>query len=141
MRPVHRQILALLLLAAIPALGAALVHPKRPQWDRQVLAEGEVDLRAAGEWKLKVLWVDARPREQFEAGHIPGALLLNSFEWEHLLDPFLDEWSRERVVIVYCDSVECDLSRQVAEKLRKEVQIPEVYVLKGGWKTWRESQK
>jgi rhodanese-related sulfurtransferase len=133
--------LALLLLAALSAVGAALIHPKKPQWNRSSLAEGEVDLKTANEWAKKVLWVDARPRDQFDAGHIPGALLLNSFEWEPLLDPFLDEWNRDRIVVVYCGSADCELSRQVAEKLRKEVQISKVYVLKGGWQAWRESQK
>jgi rhodanese-related sulfurtransferase len=131
-------------MAAVLGLVSALVNPKRPQWNRAALAKGEVELETVRLWlerKEKVLWVDARPREKFEAGHIPGALLLNPYEWDKLLDPFLDEWDRERPVVVYCDRVGCDLSRQVAERLRKQAQIPRVYVLKGGWRAWRESQR
>jgi len=135
---VIRQIMVLILLALLPAALAAWVHPKRPEWHR---SGEEVDLGTALQWREKVLWVDARPREQFDAGHIPNALLLNSYEWEELLDPFLDQWKSGQTVVVYCSSADCDLSKEIAQRLRKEVQIPNVYVLKGGWRAWLESQK
>lgn len=136
-----RMIITLLLLAALPAAVAAIIHPKRPKWERTLLSESEINLKTALDWNEKVLWVDARPREEFESGHIPGALLLNSYEWEQLLDPFLDAWNSNQKVVVYCRGEGCDLSTEVAQRLRKEVQIPNVYVLKGGWQAWHESQK
>ena len=130
--------MVLVLLALVPAALAAWVHPKRPDWHR---AEEGIDLTTALQWHEKVLWVDARPQDQYNAGHIPGALLLNSYEWEELLDPFLDQWKPGRTVVVYCSSADCDLSKEVAQRLRKEVQIPNVYVLKGGWQAWLDSKK
>jgi len=134
-----RQMISLALLAVFPASVAAFIHPKRPEWHRP--AGDEVELSTARQWQEKVLWVDARPREQFDADHIPGALLLNSYEWEELLDPFLDHWKAGLTVIVYCGGENCDLSKEVAKRLREEVQIPDVHVLKGGWQAWRASQK
>jgi len=133
-----RQMVLLMLLAAVPASLAALWHPKRPQWHRAQPNGEEMDLSTALNLREQVVWVDARARSQFDEGHIPGALLLNSEEWEELLDPFLDHWKTGQTVVVYCSSSECERSKEVAERLHKEVQIPKVYVLKGGWKAWTQ---
>lgn len=135
-----RQVIAILLVALVPAVCAGFFHPKRPDWSKPA-AKNEIDLPTVLRWGPKVLWVDARPRAEFETGHIPGAVLLNEDEWERLLDGFLDAWKRDSRVVVYCSSVSCDASRGVAERLRSEARIDNVYVLKGGWETWRAAQK
>jgi len=138
MARLFRQMLFLVLFAAVPASLAAILHPKRPQWHRAQPTGEEIDLRTAQNLSEQILWVDARPRTDFEQAHIPGALLLNSEEWEGLLDPFLDQWKPGQTVVVYCSSSECERSKEVAERLHTEVQIPKVYVLKGGWKAWTQ---
>jgi len=44
-------------------------------------------------------------------------------------------------VVVYCNSQRCDASREVAVRLRHELQIDNVFVLQGGWNAWLEAQK
>jgi rhodanese-related sulfurtransferase len=127
-------------LALIPGLGSALFHPKRPAWTRE-MADDEIDLAAAMQWKERALWIDARSSEHYEQGHVPGALLLNMQEWDQQLDAVLDRWEPGRPVIVYCGSAACDASREVAAHLRNDVQFDHVYVLKGGWEAWKAAQK
>jgi rhodanese-related sulfurtransferase len=127
-------------LALVPALGSAFFHPKKPSWIRP--ASTEIDLKTAARWGKNTLWVDARPRAEFERGHIPGAVLLNEEEWERQIDAFLDAWRHDLKVVVYCSSASCDASHEVASRLKTEApQIMNVFVLKGGWETWRTSQK
>ena len=135
-----RKAALILLIALVPAVAAGLLHPNRPAWTRPG-AKNEIDLPTALQWGSRLLWVDARPRAEFEAGHIPGAVLLNEDEWERQLDGFLDAWKRDSVVVVYCSTVSCDASRGVAARLKSEARIDDVYVLKGGWETWQVASK
>lgn len=83
-----------------------------------------------------MLWVDARSAAEYEAEHVPGALSLNMEEWDRLFPEFLDQWSPEKKIVVYCGAASCGLSQEVADRLRKS-NIPTVYVLKGGWEAWK----
>jgi rhodanese-related sulfurtransferase len=67
---------------------------------------------------------------------VPGAISLNLENWDQLFPRFLDAWTRENKVVVYCSAATCELSREVAERLRKSG-ISSVYVLKGGWEAWK----
>ena len=87
-------------------------------------------------WGGNVLWLDARSAEEYEAEHVPGALLLNLENWDHLFPKFLDQWAPGEKVVVYCSAATCELSREVAERLRKNG-ISMVFVLKGGWEAWK----
>lgn len=131
-----RQLAALLLLAALPALVWAGVH-RHPPAAVETIADGEITVSAALALGENVLWVDARTRGQFERGHIPGALLLNEDDWDELSGPFLDAWETGQVVIVYCDGGGCDASHAVAKRLKEDFQIDnDIKVLKGGWDAW-----
>ena len=134
-RPV-RQALLILLAALIPAGLTATLHPRRPPWSQETLAPGEERLPTVLTWGEKVLWVDARSVDEYQAEHVPGAILLNLESWDDLLPKFLDDWSPEKKVVVYCSAASCELSREVAERLRKSG-ISSVFVLKGGWEAWK----
>ena len=82
------------------------------------------------------MWVDARSADDYEAEHVPGALLLNLESWDELFPKFLDQWTPEKKVVVYCSAATCELSREVAERLRTNG-ISSVFVLKGGWEAWK----
>jgi rhodanese-related sulfurtransferase len=128
-----RQLAALLALALAPALVSGLVQLKLI--DREPLQD-EVAANVAQSWGVKVQWVDARPRAKFEQGHIPGAVLLNEDEWDRLVPAFLDAWEPEKVVVVYCEGGSCDASHSVARRLREDLKLENVHVLKGGWAAW-----
>jgi rhodanese-related sulfurtransferase len=136
-----RQILLLLVLAAIPATGAALFHPRRPSWKAATLASDEILLQTALNENDRVLWLDARQAADFQKDHIPGAMLLNEDDWDDLLPPVLRVWRRGMILVVYCNSQRCQSSGEVAKRLREEAGLPDVYVLKGGWDSWLTSKK
>ncbi len=129
-----RQTILLLVLALLPAVVSGVVQLR---WNNaEELAPGEVRAATVHEWGEKVQWVDARPRDKFEAGHINGALLLNEDEWSKLVPAFLDAWDPDRPVVVYCDGGSCEASHAVAQRLREELKIGDVHVLKGGLTAW-----
>ena len=88
-----------------------------------------------------VIWVDARPDVDFARDHVPGAISLNEDRWNELLPQLLGAWSPEKKVVVYCSAQSCDLAREVAERLRKEAQLPDVFVLEGGWEGWLKKNR
>lgn len=130
-----RQFALVLALAFVPALvsGAWQLAWKK----EEPLAAGEVRLATAREWGERVQWVDARSRAKFERTRIPGALLLNEDEWDKLIGPFLDAWDPEKTLVVYCDGGSCEASRRVAGRIRNDLLIGGVLVLKGGYAEWR----
>jgi len=129
-----RQLAVVLGLAAVPALVSAAWQI---QWNAETPASrGEVTMAIVHNWGDHVLWVDARSRAKYEKGHIPGAILLNEDEWNKLTPAFLDAWDPDVPVIVYCDGGSCDASHAVADRLRSELKIEKVHVLKGGWSAW-----
>lgn len=88
-----------------------------------------------------VVWVDARPRADWEKTGVPGSILWN-------LDPSEDMQAFEAEaamkiatnprVIVYCGDENCGVSRQVAERIRALDLGAEVSVLRGGWRALSE---
>jgi rhodanese-related sulfurtransferase len=132
MRLALRQVIALLLLALLPAIATGLWHPRRPAWQSD-----EVTLSAASAWGADILWIDARPDADFARAHIPGAVSLNEDHWDDLLPAVLDHWdSTSKKIVVYCSSLSCQASHDVARRLREEANIPNVFVLQGGWEAW-----
>jgi rhodanese-related sulfurtransferase len=119
----------------IPAIAAGAFHPKAPPWEDRV-GPGEVSLNQALEWGKDVLWLDARPRQAYQREHVPGALSLNLENWDEAVPQVLQAWSPGRPIVVYCDSGGCHASKEVAEKLRTEMQLGNVFVLHGGWGAW-----
>jgi rhodanese-related sulfurtransferase len=105
------------------------------------LTETEVTLQQAKGWGDATLWIDARPDDQYEKQHVPGAISLNEDRWNELLPQTLTAWSPEKHLVVYCSSQSCALSRIVARRLREEAKLENVYVLHGGWEAWLEAQK
>ena len=136
-----RQALILLGLAFFPAIGQALFLHEKVSWSERAIAKYDVELPQARSWGDTVLWVDARPDMQFEAGHIPNAVQLNEDRWDELLPQFLSVWAPDKRVVVYCSSASCAASHHIAARLRANAGLPNVYVLKGGWETWQAANR
>lgn len=138
MKALLRQSVALLALALLPAAVQALYLRDKIPWQSRVAESDLVSVEAARAWGANVLWVDARPDEEFERDHIPGAVLLNEDRWNELLSQFLaTQWSPEKKIVVYCSAASCNLAEDVARRLREEAKLPnEIRVLKGGWEAW-----
>ena len=139
-RRLLRQTALLLAIAAVPAAisGVIQLEWRNGGVANEELLPGEIRAGTARIWGEKVLWVDARSRKRYELEHIPGAILLNEDEWERCVPEFLDAWSPDKTIVVYCDGGRCEASHAVAARLREELQLESVYVLKGGWDAWRK---
>ena len=139
-RGLVREILLLLCLALLPTLGQAVYFRDRISW-RQPAKQAEITVSQARSLTGGVMWLDARPDEEFAAGHIPGAKLLNAEHWDGLLPEVLNAWTPGQKLIVYCSRQNCDASHEVARRLREEANLKNVFVLEGGWEAWQESAK
>jgi rhodanese-related sulfurtransferase len=128
----------LILLGALLLGGVtAAVHPKRPSFSGPPDDPNEITLAQTSAASAKILWVDARSESEFAAGHIPGALSLNFDNWPDAFPKFLDHYNPSQRVIVYCSASSCQLSREIAEKLRASG-VTAAGFLKGGWEAWQK---
>lgn len=135
------QAVALLLLALLPAFGESIFFHQKISWRSAIPASEMVTLAQARAWGDTAIWVDARPDEEFARDHVPGAISLNEDHWNSSLPQFLAAWSPEKKVVVYCSSLSCNASREVARRLRKEAQLQNVFVLEGGWEAWLKNRR
>jgi rhodanese-related sulfurtransferase len=131
-----RQVLILAALALAPGVGGAVYFRHKISWRSAILPSELATVDQARAWGGDVIWVDARPEDEFASDHVPGAISLNEDRWNELLPEFLAAWSPGKKVVVYCSSLSCNASREVARRLRKEAQLPDVFVLEGGWEGW-----
>lgn len=138
----RRSFLTVLVLLFLPipiAILNAWFNSNTPAWSPMQLAEGEISLEYLLEWEGDYILVDARSPEAYEAAHIPDAVNLYAGEFEDQILGFLDVWSPESKVVVYCDSRQCDASAEIAARLKEDFQMEHVFVLKGGWESWTKA--
>lgn len=89
------------------------------------------------EWEGSV-FIDARPRSQYEDGHISGAL---SLPWQDAINAFTDlavKLEEKNTLVTYCDGEDCALSHDLAIFL-KEMGFSDVRMLVNGWTVWRDA--
>ena len=136
-----RPALLLVALAFVPAIGQAIYYRDKVSWQSRDRASDTVDVDLARSWGANAIWLDARPDNEFERGHVPGAIPLNEDRWNELLPPFLAQWSPEKKIVVYCSTKSCNLASDVARRLREEAQLQNVFVLQGGWEEWLRTKR
>ena len=136
-----RQVLILAALALAPGVGGAVYFRHKISWRSAILPSELATVDQAHAWGGNVIWVDARPDDEFASDHVPGAISLNEDRWNELLPEFLAAWSPGKKIVVYCSSLSCNASREVARRLRKEAQLPDVFVLEGGWEAWLKKNR
>jgi len=137
-----KSILTFILLLALPVIPAALnawLNPNVPPWNPMQLAGGEVALADLLEWADDYILIDARSPESYQVEHMPDAINLYAGEFNTQIMNLLDVWSPERSIVIYCDSRQCGASEELAQRLRQDFQMENVFVLKGGWESYRTS--
>jgi rhodanese-related sulfurtransferase len=97
-----------------------------------------INLEQAKElYEQNELFIDAREKEEFEAGHIRGAV---NIPFDNI-DNYIEEINRipkNEIVITYCSGTDCDLSILLGNKL-SEMGYKNVYIFFGGWMKWLNS--
>lgn len=140
-----RQATVILALAATAAWATHAWHPRAPALYlvQEPLRNDEVSMQVIQErWQGDVLWIDARIQEQYDAEHVPGAVLLNEQHFDEQLFGLLDTLqTNKKPIILYCNAAKCDASRKILEHLKQMLPIENAFVLKGGWNAWQEAAK
>ncbi len=85
-----------------------------------------------------VLFLDTRPYEGYEAGHIPGARSVPEDRIDEGVAGFTGMLEHGRKLVTYCQGLECDEAHLLARALR-EAGFKEVYVFAGGLREWEKA--
>lgn len=157
MIPILKQALLLLVLAISIALvvnqfspvGIALIG----QWDQD---KGVISAHAKDEIhdsrlvidnikiaKLsydggKTLFVDARSNDDYNEGHIKGAITLPVGEFDERVGNLLDDYSPDQSIITYCSGRTCEDSHRLAQMLI-DLGYENVSIMIDGFPGWKEN--
>jgi len=111
-------------------------------WAPQVQSTG--DLIAIDQAKKlflshQAVFVDARPRNLYEQGHIQGAFSLPVEAFDQYFFEFLKSTPAKTRIITYCDGEACTLSHELIKMLRDQG-YTDLKVLSNGWTLWQQNQ-
>ena len=82
-----------------------------------------------------VLFVDARSQDNYEDGHIPGAVSLPVGQFDEQIESFLSRHSADRRIVTYCSGRTCEDSHNLAQLL-SDVGFTHVSVFIDGFPGW-----
>ncbi len=157
MIPILKQALLLLVLAVSIALvvnqfspmGIALVG----QWDQDkgvisAQAKDEIPDRRLAIDNIKIaklsydggktLFVDARSNDDYNEGHIKGAISLPVGEFDERVGNLLDHYSPDQSIITYCSGRTCEDSHRLAQMLI-DLGYENVSIMIDGFPGWKEN--
>jgi rhodanese-related sulfurtransferase len=127
-------------LKTTPAPGASSLKPGDAGWTptrEGDLPKGQITLDAGKRlFDSGAKFVDARRKEEYEAGHIKGAIRINLKAFENGDPPLLATMARDEIVVVYCGGGDCDESEHVAEMISNSG-YKKVYVIHDGFPGWK----
>ena len=82
-----------------------------------------------------VLFVDARTRDDYDEGHIPGAASLPVGQFDEHINAFLDRHDVEKPIVAYCSGRTCEDSHILAQLLM-DFGYSDVKVFIDGYPGW-----
>ena len=85
----------------------------------------------------QAVFVDARESGEYLAGHIDGAISLDTVSFEQRYPEFKQRLENAATIVTYCDGEFCELSHELADQLRS-MGLMDVRVLRNGWTLWRD---
>jgi rhodanese-related sulfurtransferase len=89
--------------------------------------------------KKASVFLDARKPEEYQGGHIPGALNFYGNELDQYAPRIIPQLTdKAQEIIAYCHGGDCDLSLQVAKTL-KEQGYTQVKIFQDGWPAWTKA--
>jgi rhodanese-related sulfurtransferase len=86
----------------------------------------------------QVLFIDARPADEFAELHVSKAINIAPDMVAAGLAGKVADLARDRDIVVYCGQVSCDLALKVAEKLQA-LGFTRVVAYVGGFRAWDEA--
>lgn len=100
--------------------------------NKNTFTTGPVELNKQLQNGENLTIIDVREREDFDNGHIPGALSLPEKQW-----PTLQGLCTDVPNIFYCYSQTCHLASRAAQFFSR--QGYQVMEMEGGFQSWREN--
>ncbi|MGB5159238.1 rhodanese-like domain-containing protein [Desulfobacterium sp. N47] len=88
--------------------------------------------------KNAAVFIDARPFEEYNKGHIKGAISLPYEEADQKFAEVMSGVSEDNLIVTYCDGETCELSMDLAVFLRN-AGYKKVWALANGWSVWQEN--
>ncbi len=110
-----------------------------PSGDEPLVLDGlEIDLDQARQLHERGLatFVDARPADRYEAGHIADAMHITPQMLDDTSLFVLDVIDPDKPIVIYCDGGDCDDSHRVAELLQQLRGLELTYVFVDGYPAW-----
>ncbi len=83
-----------------------------------------------------VLFVDARSQQNYESGHIPGAVSLPVGQFDARIDDFLDRYEPDQPMVTYCSGRTCEDSHDLA-RLLSDFGYDDVRIFIDGFPGWQ----
>lgn len=83
--------------------------------------------------------IDARGADKYALGHIGKATNFYGGEIQSRIPELLESVPHDRVVLIYCDGGECELSHHVADVL-KQFNYGPIFIFTGGWAEWEKNK-
>jgi rhodanese-related sulfurtransferase len=77
--------------------------------------------------------VDARPRENYDKAHLPGAVSVPLDE----TDSYAGKFDKDQIIVTYCGSFQCPISTRSAQEFMK-LGFKDVRDYKGGIQEWKD---
>lgn len=81
--------------------------------------------------------IDARAGQEYDQGHIPGAINLPVYEFDRAYPGIKTRLDKVKTLITYCSSIDCHDSSLLGEKLSR-LGYADIFVYKGGMVEWTE---
>jgi rhodanese-related sulfurtransferase len=94
---------------------------------------------AATEFQSKdILFIDAREPEDYDIGHIKGAINLPYDYLEDYWDKVTKNIPLKQKLVVYCSGSECESSLFLGREMADKGYL-NVHIFYGGWREWKRS--
>lgn len=84
-----------------------------------------------------IKFIDARSEEEFNDGHIKGAINIPFYGSENYVD-VINQLDKNEQIVTYCSSLDCDISILSGEELFN-MGFKKIYVFIGGFDEWNKN--
>lgn len=123
--------------APVTSEATTTLPPGTPRITDAEFAAGEIPMNRVNTLVASgaVVLIDARSEGEYAEGHLPGAMNVPYDSFVDYAGELESNVLLDQPVIIYCRSVTCDLSDQLAQEMRL-MGYERVVLYKGGWDEW-----
>lgn len=86
-----------------------------------------------------VLFIDGRPKHEFDAGKIKGAISIPYEDYMRMSEDqkkqLMSKYKKDDIMVVYCSGGECEISIDLAYEIAK-LGFTSLNIYRGGYKEW-----